>query len=54
MDFLDFNDFSPTVKKGCRYILVVIQKFSEFGWTVPMKSEYAPAKKSSSENFFVS
>ena len=35
------NDYGTKNIKGYRYILVVIDNFSKFGWTKPEKNEYA-------------
>ena len=40
-DLLDMNDYGIKNNKGCRYILVVIDKLSKFGWTKPVKNKYA-------------
>ena len=40
-DLLDMNDYGFKNKKGYRYILVVIDHFSKFGWTIPLKNKYA-------------
>ena len=40
-DLLDMNDYGPKNNKGFRYILVVIDNFSKFGWTIPLKNKYA-------------
>ena len=39
---------------GYRYVLVVIDNFSKFGWTVPLKNKNAQTKKNSFENFIIS
>ena len=39
-DLLDMNDYGPKNNKGYRYILVVIDNFSRFGWTTPLKNKY--------------
>ena len=39
--FLDINDYGPKHNRGYRYVLVVIDNFSEFGWTIPLKNKYA-------------
>ena len=31
-DSLDMNDYGPKNNRGYRYIIVVIDKFSNFGW----------------------
>ena len=40
-DLLDMNDFGPKTNRGYRYVLVVIDNFSKFGWTIPLKNKYA-------------
>ena len=40
-DLLDMNDYGIKNNKGYRYILVVIDNFSKFGWTFPLKNKYA-------------
>ena len=40
-DLLDMNDYCPKNNEGYRYILVVIDNFSNFGWTIPLKNKYA-------------
>ena len=40
-DLLDMNHYDPKNNRGYRYILVVIDNFSKFGWTKPLKNKYA-------------
>ena len=40
-DLLDMNDYGIKNNKGYRYILVVIDSFSRFGWTISLKNKYA-------------
>ena len=40
-DLLDMNDYGPKNNKGYRYILVVIDNFSKFGWTIPLKNKFS-------------
>ena len=40
-DLLDMNDYGIKNNKGYRYVLVVIDNFSKFGWTIPLKNKYA-------------
>ena len=40
-DLLDMNDYDPKSNRGYRYILVVIDNFCKFGWTIPLKNKYA-------------
>ena len=35
------NDYGIKNNKVYRYILVVIDKYSKFGWTIPLKNKYA-------------
>ena len=39
-DLLDMNDYGIKNIKGYRYILVVIDNFSKFVWTIPLKNKY--------------
>ena len=40
-DLLDMNEYGIKNNKGCRYLLVVIDNFRKFGWTIPVKNKYA-------------
>ena len=40
-DLLDMNDYGPKNNRGYRYILVVVDNYSKFGWTIPLKNKYA-------------
>ena len=40
-DLLDMNDYDPKNNKGYRYILVVIDNFSKFGWSIPLKNKFS-------------
>ena len=42
-DLLGMNDYGPKNNKGHRYILVVIDNLSKFGWTKPLKNKYGPS-----------
>ena len=42
-DFLNMNDYGPENNRGYRYVLVVIDNFNEFGWTIPLTNKYAPS-----------
>ena len=39
-DLLDMNDYGFKNNKGYRYILVVVDNFSKYGWTIPLKNKY--------------
>ena len=40
-DLLDMNEYGVKNNKSYRYILVVVNIFSKFGWTIPLKNKYA-------------
>ena len=39
LDVLDLKDYGPKSNRGYRYVLVIIDNFSKFGWTVPSKKK---------------
>ena len=49
LDVLDLNDNGPENNRGFEYVLVVIDNFSKFGWTVPRKNKNAQTIKDSFE-----
>ena len=53
-DLLDMNDYGPKNNRGYRYILVVIDSFSKFGWTIPLKNKYAQSIIDAFSEFFKS
>ena len=57
LDILDLKDFGPENNRNYRYVLVVlviIDKFSNFGWTVSLKIKKAQTIPYSLENFLMS
>ena len=40
-DLLDMNDCGPKNNRSYRYILVVIDNYSKFGWTIPLKNKFS-------------
>ena len=54
LDILDLKDYGPENNRGYRYVLVVIDNFSKFGWTVPLKNKNAQTIKDSFENIIIS
>ena len=54
LDILDLKDYGPGNNKGYRYILVVIDNFSKYGWTIPLKNKNAQTIKDSFENTLIS
>ena len=53
LDILDFTDYGPKNNGGYRYVLVIIDKFSKFGWTVPLKNKKPQTIKDSFENIII-
>ena len=37
LDKLDLKDYGPENNKGYRYVLVIIDNFSKFAWTIPLE-----------------
>ena len=54
LDILDLKDYGPENNRGYRYILVIIDNFSKYGWTVPLKNKNAITIKDSFENILIS
>ena len=54
LDILDLIDYGPENNRGYRYVLVIFDNFSKFGWTVPLKSKNAQSIKDSFENIIIS
>ena len=50
IDILDLKDYGPKNNRGYRYVLVIIDNFSKFGWTIPLKNKNAQTIKDSFEN----
>ena len=53
LDILDFKDYGPENNRGYRYVLVTIDNFSKYGWTVPLKNKNAQTIKDSFENILI-
>ena len=45
LDILDVKDYGPENNRGYRYVLVTIDNFSKFGWTIPLKNKNAQTMK---------
>ena len=45
LDILDLKDYGPENNRGYRYVLVTIDNFSKYGWTVPLKNKNAQTIK---------
>ena len=53
LDILDLKEYGPKNNRGYRYVLVIIDSFSKFGWTIPLKSRNARTIKVSVENILI-
>ena len=53
LDILDLKDYGPENNRGYRYCLVIIDNFSKFGWTIPLKNINAQTIKDSFENILI-
>ena len=54
LDILDLKDYGPENNRNNRYVLVVLDNFSKFGWTIPLKNKNAQTIKESFENILKS
>ena len=54
LDILDLKDYGPENNRGYRYVLVTIDNFSKYGWSIPLKNKNAQAIKDSFENILIS
>ena len=54
LDILDLKDYGPENRRGYRYVLVIIDNFSKYGWTTPLKNKNAQTIKDSFENILIS
>ena len=50
LDILDLKDYGTENNRNYRYFLVVIDNFSKFGWTIPLKGKNAQTIKDSFES----
>ena len=50
LDILDLKDYGSENNRGYRYVLVIIDNFSKYGWTIPLKNKNAQTTKDSFEN----
>ena len=53
LDILDLKDYGPENNRGYRYVLVIIDNFSKFGWTIPLKNKNAQTIKDSFEHILI-
>ena len=53
LDILDLKDYGPKNNRRYRYVLVIIDKFSKYGWTILLKNKNAQTIKDSFENILI-
>ena len=53
LDILGLKDYGPKNNRGYRYVLVTIDSFSNYGWTIPLKNKNAITIKDSFENILI-
>ena len=53
LNISDLKDYGPKKNRGYRFVLVTINIFSKFGWTVPLKNKNAQTKKDSFDNILI-
>ena len=54
LDMLDLIDYGPEYNRGYRYVFVIIDNFSNFWWTVPLKNKKVQSIKDSFEKIIIS
>ena len=54
LDILDLKDYGHENNRNYGYVLVIIDNFSKFGWTIPLKNKNAQTIKDSFENILIS
>ena len=53
LDILDLKGYDPKNNRGYRYALAVIDNFSKYGFSTPLKNKNALTIKDSFENIFI-
>ena len=53
-DILDLKAYVPENIRNYRYVLVVIDSFSKYGWTVPVRNKNAQTIEDCFENILIS
>ena len=51
LDLIDLKVYGPKSNRGYRYVLIVIDNFSEFGWYIPLMYKSAQTIKDSFGKF---
>ena len=53
LGILDLKDYGSENNRGYRCVLVLIDNFSKFGWTIPLKNKNAQTTRDSFENILI-
>ena len=53
LHIINLKDYGPENNTGYRYVLVVIDIFTKFGWTTPLKNKVAKTIKDSFEKILI-
>ena len=53
LDILDLKDYGPKNNRGYRYVLVTIDNFSKYGWSIPLKNKNSQTIKDSFEKILI-
>ena len=53
LDILDLKDYGSENNRGYRYVLVIIDNFAKYRWTVPLKNKNAQTIKDSFGNILI-
>ena len=53
LDILDVKDYGPRINRGYRFILVIIDNFAKFGFTILLINKNALTIKDSFENIII-
>ena len=54
LDILDLKEYGPENNRGYRHVLVIIDNFSKYGWTIPLKNKNAQTVKGFFEKILIS
>ena len=54
LDILDLKGYGSKNNRGYRYVLITIDNFSKYGFTIPFKNKNAQTMKDSFENIIIS
>ena len=54
LDILDLKIHDPEKNRECRFVLVMVDNFSKYGWTTPLKNKNAQTIKDSLEIILIS